>query len=74
MPKFLSVRTAPTAGIGVCGRCHKKSYLSDLRSDPNVPGLRVHAECADVLDPYRKPQRAVENMSLINPRPDESLE
>lgn len=74
MSKYLSVRLHPNAAIAVCGRCHKKAYLADLRSDPNVPGLRVHAECADVLDPYRKAQHQVENIALQNPRPDEPLE
>ena len=73
MSIFLPVKTHPNASIGICGRCRKKAYLSDLRSDPNVPGLRVHAECADVLDPYRKAQRQVENIAATNPRPDEPL-
>lgn len=74
MSLYLPVKLHPNAAIGICGRCRKKAYLSDLRADPNVPGLFVHAECADVLDPYRKTQRNVENIALRNPRPDETLE
>lgn len=74
MSLFLPVRLGQSVAIGVCARCHKKAYLTDLRSDPNSPGLRVHAECADVLDPYRKAMRQPENISLINPRPDEPLD
>jgi len=71
--KFLPVRTSPNAAIAICGRCRKKMYLSDLRSDPNVPGLRVCRECTDVYDPYRKAPRQPDNIVLNNPRPDETL-
>ena len=43
-------------------------------TDPNT-GLKVCTEdCADLLDPYRKPARRAENISLRYPRPDEPLE
>lgn len=74
MSLYLPVRLHPNAAIGICGRCHKKAYLADLRADPNVPGLFVHEGCADQLDPYRKPQRQPENIALRNPRPEEPLE
>lgn len=74
MSLFLPVRLYPNAAIGICGRCHKKAHLSELKSDPNIPGLRVHAHCADELDPYRKGQRQPETLIVANPRPDEPLE
>lgn len=72
--KFLPVRTSSSVSIGICGRCRTKKYLSDLRSDPNVPGLRVCRECSDEFDPYRKGLRSTEDISISHPRPDESLE
>ena len=71
--RFLPVRTSPSCAIGICGRCRKKMYLSELKSDPNVPGLRVCCECADVYDPYRLAPREVENISVNHPRTDEEL-
>ena len=71
--KFLPVKTSPNAAIATCGRCRKKMYLSDLRSDPNIPGLRVCRECSDVFDPYRKAPRQPDDIILKNPRLDESL-
>jgi len=71
--KFLPVKTSPNAAIAICGRCRKKMYLSDLRSDPNIPGLRVCRECSDVYDPYRKAPRQPDDIVLKNPRADETL-
>lgn len=51
-------------------RCHTKNYLADLKRDPNSPGLLVCRECCDVLDPYRLPQRQVEDISLKRVSPD----
>lgn len=73
MSLYLPVKLSPNAAIGICGRCHNKAYLSELRADPNIPGLFVHAKCADQLDPYRKSQQQPENISLRNPRPEEPL-
>jgi len=49
-------------------------YLSELKSDPNVPGLRVCRDCSDVLDPYRKATRQPDNIAVQNPRVDEPLD
>ena len=49
-------------------------YLSELKSDPNVPGLRVCRDCSDSLDPYRKAPRQPENIAVQNPRVDEPLD
>ena len=74
MSMFLPVKTGSGSSPGICGRCRTKKYLSELRSDPNVPGLRVCKECADSLDPYRKPARQPENIAVQNPRIDEALD
>jgi hypothetical protein len=71
---FLPVKTGSGSSPGICGRCRKKMYLSELKSDPNVPGLRVCRDCSDSLDPYRKAPRAPENIVAQNPRLDEPLE
>jgi len=71
---FLPVRRGQSSSIGICARCRVKMYLSELKSDPNAPGLLVCEECSDVLDPYRKPQRTPENITLRMVRPDESIE
>jgi len=74
MSLFLPVKTRPNASPGICGRCRKKMYLSELKSDPNIPGLRVCRECADEYDPYRLPAREPDNLVVANPRPDEKLD
>jgi hypothetical protein len=71
---FLPVKTGASSSPGICGRCRTKKYLSELKSDPNVPGLRVCRDCSDSLDPYRKTPRQPENIAVQNPRLDESLD
>ncbi len=58
--------------IAVCGRCNAKMYSGDLKKDPNN-GLMVCADCCDLYDPYRRPARVTENISLQHPRPDTEL-
>lgn len=70
---YLPPKTSPSCAIGICGRCAKKMYLNELKSDPNVPGLRVCKDCADVFDPERLPPRDVENIAVNHPRTDEDL-
>jgi len=70
MPRFLPVRTQGNCAIAICDRCRMKHYYSDLKPDPNSPGLRVCEKCRDVKDPYRFPARKTENISLKYPRPD----
>lgn len=50
-----------------------KVYHDDLEKDPNT-GLMVCKDCKDIYDPYRKPQRIPEDISLQHPRPDVELE
>jgi hypothetical protein len=70
MPMWLNTRGKATLGIGVCDRCHLKMPLADMVPDPNTPGVRAHAHCVDVFDPYRLPARITENIALAFPRPD----
>ena len=75
MSLFLPVKSVGgTMAIAVCDRCKMKMYLGDLKPDGNSPGLRVCDECNDVLDPWKKPARPTENISLKYPRPDVPLE
>ena len=73
MPRYLQPRTGEVLTVAVCDRCKMKAYLSDLVSDVNSPGLRVHAHCADLKDPYRLPTRKTEVISVRYPRPEEDL-
>lgn len=73
MPRYISTRGRSTLAIGICARCAMKMPLSDMISDPNAPGLRVHARCADLLDPYRLPMRPVERIGVRFARPDSSI-
>ena len=74
MPKFLDTRGNTKIAIGICARCSCKYPYSELTSDPNFPGLRVCPDgCKDVLDPYRLPARATEDISLECARPDIDL-
>ena len=48
----------------------KRPY-SDMRSDGNIPALKVCSEsCSDEFDPYRLAPRPTERISLRFPRPD----
>jgi len=69
------MRYHPIPGTpGICMRCHKKMSRKSLKSDPNIQGMLVCGSCADVLDPYRKPQREPENITIVRPLPDEALD
>lgn len=74
MPLYLDTHGKPSAAVAVCDRCHFKMALSDMISDPNSPGLRVHPHCADQYDPWRLPARQTEDIALRYPRPDEPLD
>ena len=73
MPRYLSSGGGTTLTVAICDRCKLKAYLVDLVSDVNSPGLRVHAHCADLKDPYRLPARKTEVISVRYPRPEEDL-
>lgn len=71
--KFLDPSGQPTYGIGLCGRCSRKMFLSELSPDPNYPGLMVCAEDRDDYDPYRLAPRAPDKIVLPFNRPDTSV-
>jgi hypothetical protein len=70
MPKFLNTSGRKILGIGICDRCKFKYSLLDLKDDIDKPGLKVCADCRDQLDPYKRPQREVEDISLPFRKPD----
>lgn len=73
MPMFINTRGKPSLAIGICDRCRLKMALSDMVSDPNSPGLRVHARCADGFDPYRLSMPSPEVIAVRFARPDASV-
>lgn len=73
MSLYLDPTGQPTFGIGICARCSRKMFLTDLHPDPNSPGLMVCKEDLDELDPYRLPARQTERINLDFVRPDVSL-
>lgn len=74
MPIFLDTRGYSTLAIAICDRCRMKRPHSELRPDPNFPGLKVCGQnCADEKDPYRLPARKTERITLQYPRPDVSV-
>jgi NAD-dependent SIR2 family protein deacetylase len=66
---YLPVRAKGSAAIAVCYRCSKKTYMDDLKKDPNN-NQWFCPECVDIYDPWRLPARQAENISLDHPRPD----
>ncbi len=73
MSRFLDPTGQPTYGIGLCGRCSRKMFLSELWSDPNSPGLKVCRDDLDQYDPYRLAPRAPDQIVLPFVRPDVPL-
>ncbi len=59
--------------IAICDRCKRKFPIEELHSDPNSPALKVCVDDLDVLDPWRQPTPAPEQVALMHPRPDEDL-
>lgn len=74
MTLFLKPRTGGSVAIAVCDRCGMKHHYDDLKPDRDSPGLRVCAKCNDSPDPYKKPPRQPEIITLRYPRPEKELE
>ena len=71
MSLFLPVRLGGSnVSVAICDRCRKKVYYDDLIQDGDAPGLRVCKGCSDEPDPYSKPARLADKISLQYPRPD----
>jgi len=67
---FLDPTGQPTYGIGICARCSRKMFLSELHPDPNYPNLMVCREDTDQYDPYRLAPRQPDQIVLPFNRPD----
>lgn len=73
MGLYLPVRTKGSAAIAVCPRCSTKVYYDDLKKDPNNNQYYC-ADCVDIYDPWRLPARHAEDISLLHPRRDVSVD
>jgi len=71
--RFLDPSGQPTYGIGLCARCSRKMFLSELAPDPNYPGLMVCEADRDQYDPYRLAPRRPDQVVLPFTRPDTPL-
>lgn len=67
---YLDPTGQSTYGIGLCARCSRKMFLSELSPDPNYPGLMVCEEDRDDYDPYRLAPRQPDKIVLPFVRPD----
>lgn len=74
MPLFLNTIGNRSVAIAICDRCKFKFPYDSLKPDRDNPGMRVCDPCNDSPDPYKKPPRKPENITLRYPRPEEDLE
>lgn len=73
MSTFLDPTGQPTYGLGLCARCSRKFFLSELRPDPNYPALMVCDADSDDYDPYRLAPRKEDQVTLPFTRPDTNI-
>jgi hypothetical protein len=73
MPVYLDTRGNSVLSVAVCDRCNIKFPYTELRPDPNFPGMRVCHYDLDNFDPWRLPALQTENIALRFPRPDVSV-
>lgn len=74
MPRYLDTRGKSTIAIAICARCSVKYPWTELKPDPNSPGLMCCPDgCRDDLDPWRLPPRPADRISLEWARPDVAL-
>lgn len=73
MPVYLDTRGNSVLSVAICDRCNRKFPYTELRPDPNFPGMRVCADDLDQFDPWRLPAIQTENIALRFPRPDQSI-
>jgi len=74
MSKYLPVKAVGgSMAIAICPRCQKKMYHGAMKQDPNTKNWYCK-ECVDEFDPWRKPMRAPDDITLSHPRPDVTLE
>ena len=74
MPRFLDTMGNSSLSVFICDRCKMKRPYSSMRSDGNIPALKVCSEsCSDQFDPYRLPVRSPDRISIRFPRPVDDL-
>jgi len=73
MPVYLDTRGNSVLSVAICDRCRIKFPYTELRPDPNFPGMRVCEYDMDNFDPWRLPAIQTENISLRFPRPDTNI-
>jgi len=73
MPVYLDTRGNSVLSVAICDRCRIKFPYSELRPDPNFPGMRVCHYDLDNFDPWRLPAIQTENIALRFPRPDTNI-
>jgi hypothetical protein len=73
MARYLPVRAkGASVAIAICTRCSFKVPYDSLKKDPNTKQM-ICESCVDLYDPWRKPARRPENITLQYPRPDSSV-
>jgi len=73
MPVYLDTRGNSVLSVAICDRCRIKFPYTELRPDPNFPGMRVCHYDLDNFDPWRLPALQTENIALRFPRPDTNI-
>lgn len=74
MSKFLDTHGESVLSPYICDRCRLRGKFSEMTEDPDSPGLWVHKDCADQLDPWKLPPRVSENVTVPHPRKDAPLD
>jgi hypothetical protein len=74
MALFINTLGNKHLAVGICDRCHRKFPYDELRADVYNPSLRVCKDDVDGTDPYTKPPRKTEVITLRYPRPEKDLE
>lgn len=55
---------------GICDRCRLRMANADMVQDKDRQGIWGHAECMDVIDPWKLPPRHSEDTTVPHPRDD----
>lgn len=70
MGKFLNTRGQPVLSPYICARCSIRGAFNEMVEDGDKPGLWVHRDCSDQLDPWKLPPRQSEDVTVPHPRRD----
>lgn len=74
MPLFINTLGNRNLAIAICDRCRRKFPYAELVPDKDNPTLRVCKDDVDNVDPYKKPPRKPEVITLRYPRPERDIE